>query len=105
MAGNLPVTLKRVHVSKIHSAAGNLNRSQKNCARPNGIDIHMSIGSEFELLGGNGVFVRSADQGRAEIAGIVGIRHPNPGGGAQLAEERSEPGGETNQIVRSERQD
>src|SRR3979490_401372 len=59
---NLTVTLERMHVSKVNTCSRHLHGRQDDRSWPDRINVHMPIGSEFQLLGANRVFVRSAPQ-------------------------------------------
>src|SRR5215831_18489352 len=104
MTRNFAITLERMHVSKVDARTRHLYRRQKNCARPDCINIHMAIGSKFQLLRCNGVFVRSANQRGAEIASIMGIRHSDCRRRSELAKERPQSSGDADQIMRSKRE-
>src|SRR4029077_13864094 len=49
---------------------------------------------------GDGVFMRRTNQRRAEIAGIMGIRHSDCGRRSELAKKRPQSGGDADQIMR-----
>ena len=66
----------------------------------------MAVGAvALQLLGSDGELVWRADQERAEVARVVGVRHRDRRRRAQLAHERPQPRGERDEVVRREGQD
>jgi hypothetical protein len=51
-----------MHIPEVDACSRYLYRSQDNGTRPDGIDVHMPIGSEFQLFRRDGVFMRSTYQ-------------------------------------------
>ena len=89
MAGDLTIALAGVHVAHVDATTGDLHRGHENGAGTDGMDGQVSIGLvPREVVCGERIFMRRADEERAEIAGVVQVRDREVrGGGAELAEE------------------
>ena len=106
VAGDLAVALERVHVAEVDAGAVELDRADEDRARPRGVDVHVPVGLvALQLLGVEGVAVRRADQERAEVARVVGVGDRRGRRRADLAQERAQPGGQRDDVVRREAED
>src|SRR5690606_32467654 len=86
--GDLAIALGGMHVAHIDAGALHLHRSDQDGAGPDGVDVHVAIGLVLgQLLSGDRVRVRRADEEGAEIAGIVRIRYRVRWGRTELPEE------------------
>src|ERR1700730_12895010 len=94
-----------MHIAEVDARSRYLYGSQDNGARSDGINIHMPIGSEFQLFRGDSVFMRSTYQRGAKISGVMRIGHSDCRSCPEVSEERLESGGDTNQSMRGKRQD
>jgi hypothetical protein len=87
------------------SVTRHFDRRQDDRARSDGVNIHVPVCPELELVSGDGVFVRRTHQGGAEVSCIVGIGHANGRCGAQLTKKWAKPDGQANEVVRRVGQD
>ena len=106
VAGDLAVALEGVHVAEVDAGAVDLDRADQDRAGPGDVDVHVPVGLvALELLRVEGVAVRRPDQERAEVARVVGVGDRRGRRRADLAQERAQPGGERDDVVRREAED
>ena len=106
MAGDLAVALQRVHVAEVDAAAGHLDRADEHRPGAHRVDVQVPVGLvALELLRVERVAVRRADEEGAEVARVVRVGDRRRRRRAALAEERPQPRGERDDVVRGEGED
>ena len=106
VAGDLAVALERVHVAEVDAAAVDLHGADEDRAGAHRVDVHVAVGLvALQLLGREREAVRRADQERAEVARVVRVGDRRRRRRAELAQERPQPRGDADEVVRREQQD
>src|SRR6202171_5320519 len=104
MTGNLAVTLKCMDVSHVHTTTFYFHGTNRNRSRSNNVDVHVTVGAVLQLFGSDCIFVRCADEKRAEVASIMRVGHANRRRGTELSHKWPPASYESDQVMRGKSQ-